>query len=346
MPSAAHILVPSRLPPEADSASVLFAHELREQVVLPLFGAKSREDFGTEAADLLARGSLLRFRWLASLVALPEAEQEAAARLWLQPPSLLLRAELQQRAARLLGSERSFQLERALALSFTDTVEFSIRIQAQMSQEPFTSAGLVHSAQLAEASAAHDLLCIGWMMELLGDVPPPTVEVAHSAAALLLEETARRLEAMRSALDNAAPSSGVALPEIPREWLDSHPSLRLPALLLLGLGLGEPTVKGLELKVVGDPEIPGYRVLRVCASQSRGEEDRGDTAEPPQPESLTRDVAKSFLPSRTANPSARASPHRSISCIPRSTYSSQSDSPLKAPSSYRRKNLKAHCCIQ
>jgi hypothetical protein len=265
MQASSALLVPSHLPPQADAGVVQFVLKLRDEVVVPLFGASSAEEFMESLPDLAARGAILRFRWINSLVELPEDQQTTILNTWLQPPAHSLRVELQRLAAQLLGDERSFQLERALAMIFSDTVEFSARLHAKVSNEAMTSRALVHVARLAEVGAAHDVLSIGWMMVLFGDVPRPRPDVIYAAADQLFAETSHRLETMRMALLDANPTRHpVPLTwQVPPGWLDTHRALSLPLWILLGMAFDDPAVRTVAVAVTNDPEDVGLVWLQI-----------------------------------------------------------------------------------
>lgn len=258
-------LVPSQLPPEADDGVVRFVHQLQMEVVAPLFSAPSEEAFLEILPDLLARGAILRFRWINSVMELPAERQTAIINLWLQPPPQSMRIDMQRRAARLLGEERSFQLERALALTLSDNVEFSTRLHAKVSSEPVTDRSLVHIARLAEVGAVHDILSLGWMMVLFGDVPSPKPELARVAASQLFAATSERLEAMRMALLDM-PSHQVTTQSrwvVPDGWLEAHPLLKQPTLILQGLAFDDPAIIAIAVTVTQDPEDATLAWLQI-----------------------------------------------------------------------------------
>ena len=118
--AAAPLLAPSQMPEGAEAWVRDFATKLVDEVARPLFSTESPKELNRRLPDLLTRGAILRFRWLNALSGMPEGEAATLVNEWMRPPPPAALEDLQNRAASLLGEERSFQVRRSLALMFVD----------------------------------------------------------------------------------------------------------------------------------------------------------------------------------------------------------------------------------
>ncbi|MCB9610833.1 MAG: hypothetical protein H6722_00035 [Sandaracinus sp.] len=263
--STAPVLVPSQLPPGAAAWVRSFAERLRDEVAGPLFSATDSTAFAEALPGSLARGAVLRYRWLNSLNDLAVEQARELMDAWMRPPPPGALTELQHLAAGLLGNERSFQVQRALAMTFTDGVEGLEGVLARWSLPRPGPRYLVEIARLTEAAAPQDVLGLAWMAVLLGDVPPPTAEVADAAATALLTLTAQRLSATQGVLRDEVVVRDVPVDDarFRRSWLDAHRSLAVPLLTLVGFALDDEGVAALALVERSDPEDAGMDMVEI-----------------------------------------------------------------------------------
>jgi hypothetical protein len=264
MSAGAAVPVPSQLPDDAGEWVRSFASRVRDEVAVPLFAASGAAQFESELPELLARGAALRFRWLTGLVEMPEDRAAELSNEWTRSPPQSTLSDLQRQTTALLGPERSFQLQRAFALTFTDAFQghaaVSERLQALAERSVLAAFG-----RLAEAAPPHDVLALAWMMVLYGDVPVPTPEVADAGATALLRLTAERLRAMAELVGAETTEADLALDQsrLPDLWFRQHPALISPVLVLLGLAFDDPETRGVELHGGSDPEEEGLDIVEL-----------------------------------------------------------------------------------
>ena len=263
--TSAQVLVPSTLPADTGEWARAFALRLRDEIAMPLFASRTEEELNERLPDLLVRGATLRFRWLNALSEMPADESQALSTTWMRPPPPALLDELQRRGAGLLGQERSFQVQRALALTFTDAMTGFERVMAKWAGSGRGPRWLVELARLTEAGASHDVMSLAWMALLLGDVAPPNAQVAHAASTALLRCTSDRLRAMQAVIGDEVVVRDIPLDQVavPHTWLQDHRGLILPLLTLVGFALDDPSVHAIVLDERPDPEDAGLSLMEI-----------------------------------------------------------------------------------
>lgn len=261
----APVMVPSQLPADASDWVRSFAARTRDEVAAPLFAMRTATAFEEALPEYLARGAAIRFRWLTSLAEMTDEQATALSNEWMRPPLPSALTELQRRASTLLGAERSFQIQRALSLTFTDAVERFDAVLERWRPSGEPAARLVELGRLTETTAPQDVLALAWMMVLYGDVPTPNAEVAEVAASALLELTATRLHVLGNVIRSEVAPRPVAVDDrrLPVAWLSRHPVLVLPMLLLVGLACDDEATVGLDLVVERDPEEDELSILEL-----------------------------------------------------------------------------------
>lgn len=270
---SASILVPSLLPDDVEEGIRRFACAIRDDVAIPLFSASSSEEFDAMLGECLVIGAIHRCRWIASLAELPSASRAEVENEWLRPPPQAFLQDLQVRAAELLGPERSFQVRRALGLTFSDLVENAPSLVARL-QGSIGSLRLFRELTvLYEAVGPHDVLCLAWMMVLFGDAPTPTSDVAHHAASVLLDQTSRRLMANHAVMTDQITASDLVLDDrgTNKEWLEQHIPLMLPMILILGFAADDGSIGRVKIRHHVDPEDEGAAVLEICLVVRKGD---------------------------------------------------------------------------
>ncbi|GDX78541.1 hypothetical protein LBMAG42_03520 [Deltaproteobacteria bacterium] len=242
-----------------------FATHLLDEVARPLFASPDADAFLCRLPDCLARGAILRFRWLNALCEKPVEESSELVNEWMRPPPPAVLGDFQRRAARLLGGERSFQLRRALELMFTDAVEGFQGVVSKWRAPNPGSRWIVEMARITEASASHDVLAIAWMAVLLGDVPAPSHDVANAAATALLELTSVRLAALRAVIGDEIAVPGVVIDDraLPSHWREAHRTLIFPMLMLVGLAFDDPQVRSVTLLAHQDPDDRDLSIVEI-----------------------------------------------------------------------------------
>jgi hypothetical protein len=268
--TAAPLLVPSQLPEGAEAWARDFATRIVDEVARPLFSATSAKDLERRLPGLLTRGAILRFRWLNALSEMPSEQAAELVNAWIRPPPPSVLQELQDRAAVLLGEERSFKVQRSLALMFVDCPKGADQLFERWSVPDQGARSIADLARLLETTARHDVLALAWLAVLLGDVEAPRPAVADSGASLLLRLAAQRASALRSLLDDRTPPRKLVLDDrCPRAWRESHRALVLPAIMLIGLAFLDPDVRHIALIATSDPEDEGLSMLEVRVSARR-----------------------------------------------------------------------------
>lgn len=262
---SAPLLVPSQLPADAGEWVRSFAARVRDEVAAPLFAAPTAAAYDEALPEYLARGAALRFRWLTSLGEMPDEQATALLNEWMRPPPSSALTDLQRRTSGLLGTERSFQLQRAFALTFTDAVEGWAAVLERWRSLGEATLRLVELGRIAETAAPQEVLALAWMMVLFGDIPTPVGEVADAAASALLRLTAERLHVLEAVVRSEIGVDPVTINHrrLPPDWLRQHPVLVSPLLTLMGLACDDDAILGLELVASRDPDEDDVSIVEL-----------------------------------------------------------------------------------
>src|SRR5690606_15641092 len=124
---------------------------------------------------------------------------------------------------------------------------------------------LVELARVAEVGIPHDVLTLCWVLALAYEEAPPEPEVADVLADALLRATAERERRVAEVTCGEVLAPGAALDAegLDDAWLEAHPALVAPLLVLMGLALDEPATRRVVVEVRPDPEEEGLTLAAV-----------------------------------------------------------------------------------